>query len=330
MNLKKMMTVLTISGTLLTVGTISHVFAETNHTADSKILDVQVKKPLIKLISNVVYEQVPTMGYDNVTMKMDVLKPEKKEKMPAIVFVTGGGFIHANKDSYIQQRMDLAEAGYVVASIEYRVAPTATFPQPLEDVKSAIRYLKAHATEFNLDPNNIGVIGESAGGYLSAMVGTTNGNDKFDKGDNLDQNSDVRAAVDIYGLSDLTKVGADFSQENQNNHKSAGATEALWVNGSSTFGGKDGGILVDPEKAAKANPITYISKNSAPFLLMHGNKDTLVSPSQTEILHQALLEHGIESTRYVVNGAQHGGVYWVQQEVMDVIIDFFNKQLKEN
>ncbi|MBP2630734.1 MAG: lipase [Firmicutes bacterium] len=335
MNFKKMITLMTISGVLLAVGTTSHAFAETNDTtvgsnATSKVIDVQVKKSLIKLISNVVYEQVHTLGYENVAMKMDVLKPQTKEKLPGVVFITGGGFIHANKDSYIQQRMELAEAGYVVASVEYRVAPTATFPQPLEDVKSAIRYLKEHAEEFNLDPNNIGVMGESAGGYLSAMVGTTNGTKTFDKGDNLNQNSDVKAAVDIYGLSDLTRVGSDFSKEIQDKHKSAGATEALWVDGSPIFGGKDGGILTDPEKATAANPMTYISKKSAPFLLMHGNKDTLVSPSQTEILNQALLDHRIESTRYIVNGAQHGGVYWVQPEVMNVVIDFFNKHLKAN
>ena len=86
-------------------------------------------------------------------MKMDILQPKSKEKLPAIVYVTGGGFINANKDNGIQLRMHLAEAGYVVASIQYRVAPTAKFPQPLEDVKSSIRYLKAHADQFNIDPD---------------------------------------------------------------------------------------------------------------------------------------------------------------------------------
>lgn len=312
---------------LLMFGEAGNAFAEQNN-AENKSLEVQLTKPLIKLISNVVYEQVPMLGYDNVAMKMDVLKPQKNEKMPAIVFITGGGFIHANKDSYIQQRMALAEAGYVVASIEYRVAPTAIFPQPVEDVKAAIRYFKENADKFNINSDKIGVIGESAGGYLSAMTGTTNGTRQFDKGENLDQNSNVQAVVDIYGLSDLTRVGSDFSKEVQDGHKSAGATEALWVNGTPTFGGTDGGILANTEKAKVANPITYISKQTPPFLLMHGDKDTLVSPSQTEILHQALVAHGIESTRYVVKGAQHGGVYWVQPEVMQVVIDFFDKYLK--
>jgi acetyl esterase/lipase len=311
----------------LFLGTVGNVSAN-QADAGSKTLDVQLKRPMIQLISNVVYEQVPMFGYDNVAMKMDILKPQKQGEMPAIVYITGGGFISANKDSYIQQRMAFAEAGYVVASIQYRVAPTAVFPQPLADVKAAIRYLKANAAKYNINADKIGVIGESAGGYLAAMAGTTCGTTQFDKGENLDQNSNVQAVIDIYGLSDLTKVGADFSQAVQNAHKSAGATEALWVNGSPVFGGKDGGILADREKAEAANPITYISDKTPPFLLMHGDHDTLVSPSQTEILHQALLAHGIEATRYIVKGAQHGGVYWVQPEVIRVMIDFFDQHLK--
>jgi acetyl esterase/lipase len=326
MNLKKAARIMVMSGLLMT-GLVGGVAAAGNNV-ESKSLDVELKRPSIKLISNVVYEQVPMRGYENVAMKMDVLKPDKNGKIPAIVFITGGGFINANKDSSIQQRMDLADAGYVVASINYRVAPTAIFPQPLEDVKAAIRYLKAHADKFNINPDKIGVIGESAGGYLSAMTGTTNGTRQFDKGEYLEQNSDIQAAVDIYGLSDLTRVGSDFSKEVQELHKSAGATEALWVNGSPVFGGKDGGILADPERAKAANPLTYISDKTPPFLLMHGDKDTLVSPSQTEILHHALVARGIESTRYIVKGAQHGGIYWVQPEVMQVVIDFFNKHLK--
>ena len=105
-----------------------------------------VKTPVINQISDVVYEQVPMRGYPNVAMKMDILQPKSAAKLPAIVYVTGGGFINANKDNGIQLRMHLAEAGYVVASIQYRVAPTARFPEPLEDVKASIRYLKAMQT----------------------------------------------------------------------------------------------------------------------------------------------------------------------------------------
>ena len=95
---------------------------------------------MITMVSNVVYEQVPMRGYENVAMKMNILRLKQAEPMPCVVYVTGGGFINANKDSYTDLQMDLAKAGYVVASIEYRVAPTAVFPQPLEDVKAAVPF----------------------------------------------------------------------------------------------------------------------------------------------------------------------------------------------
>lgn len=163
----------------------------------SKVLDVKADKPEIGLISNVVYEQVPSRGYANVLMQMDILQPKTKEKKPAILFVTGGGFINANKDNGIQLRMHLAENGCVVGSISYRVAPTAKFPEPLEDVKAAIRYLKANADRFGIDPSRVGIVGGSAGGYLTAMAGTTSGTKMFDRGENLQVTSDVKAAVDL-------------------------------------------------------------------------------------------------------------------------------------
>ncbi|MDY6304112.1 MAG: alpha/beta hydrolase [Succiniclasticum sp.] len=152
---------------------------------ESVLLSVPVRTPVINQISGVVYEQVPMRGYPSVPMKMDILQPKSETKLPAVVYVTGGGFINANKDNGIQLRMHLAEAGYVVASIQYRVAPTARFPEPLEDVKSAIRYLKAHADQFGVDPERVGIIGGSAGGYLTAMAATTSGTTTFDKGENL-------------------------------------------------------------------------------------------------------------------------------------------------
>ena len=259
---------------------------------------------------------------------MHLVIPQDKKPHPVILYINGGGFINANKDGYMQQWLDLAEHGYVVASMTYRVAPTSTFPAPLEDVKSAVRFLRANAEKFSIDAKHIGVFGGSAGGYLAAMAGTTNGVKGFDKGENLNYSSDVQAVVDVYGVSDVAKIGADYNKAVQKTHESAAATEALWVNGSPVFGGKDGGINANPEGAKAANPLTYISKKTAPFLLMHGDADFVVSPSQTELLREELAKHNIEATRYLVKGAAHGGPYWVQPEVMDIVIAFYDKHLK--
>ncbi|MBQ9629811.1 MAG: alpha/beta hydrolase [Synergistaceae bacterium] len=316
---------------LVVIMAVSCAFAE-GEKYESKYLDVELTTNQINLYENIPFAQGYWRGSMLYALHMDVLVPDSKEPMPLIVFITGGGFIMAPKNNWIQQRMRLAQAGYVVASIEYRYAPLSKFPLPLEDCKTAIRWLRAHADMYNIDVNRVGVLGNSAGGYLSAFVGLTNGMKEFDKGDFLDYSSDVLCAADIFGISDITNIGMDYDEENQKGHASAGATEALWALGTPTFGGKDGGVLAHPEESAYASPITYVEKNKdrlVPMLLMHGTADTLVSPGQTDILFQALKAKGADVERYVVNNAAHGGPYWVQEPVMKVMVDFFDKYLKK-
>lgn len=316
---------------LVVILAVSCAFAE-SEKYESKVINVELTTNQINLYENIPFAQGYWRGSMLYALHMDVLVPDSKEPMPLIVFITGGGFIMAPKNNWIQQRMRLAQAGYVVASIEYRYAPLSKFPLPLEDCKTAIRWLRAHADMYNIDVNRVGVLGNSAGGYLSAFVGLTNGMKEFDKGDFLDYSSDVLCAADIFGISDLNNIGMDYDEENQKGHASAGATEALWALGTPTFGGKDGGILAHPEESAYASPITYVEKNKdrlVPMLLMHGTADTLVSPGQTDILFQALKAKGADVERYVVNDAAHGGPYWVQEPVMKIMVDFFDKYLKK-
>ncbi|MDW6003162.1 alpha/beta hydrolase [Vibrio mangrovi] len=294
--------------------------------ADSIKLDVKMTVPPIRMTSDIVYDQTYNIMGRPIQLSMDVIQPYSPKPLPAVVFVTGGGFMDAPKTKFIGQRVDMARAGYVVASINYRVVPMVTFPGILEDVKTSIRYLRANAKKYGIDPTRIAVMGESAGGYLAAIAATTNGMKDFDKGPYLDQSSDVQAAVDFYGLSDLTKVGDDFSDEIKEAHKSPAIPEAMMVNGIPWQGG--GSILSDLEKAKKANPITYISKNTPPFLIMYGDADNVVSPSQSTMLHKALLNKGIESTAYAVKGADHAGFLWYQPEIMDIVIKFLDEKLK--
>ncbi|WP_456294759.1 alpha/beta hydrolase [Vibrio sp. AK197] len=315
-----------IKQVLLLAATLSTAFSSIAANSDSKELSVEMSVPPIRLNSDFVYAQTFNNMGRPINLSMDVIQPFSKTPLPAVLFVTGGGFMDAPKTKFIGQRVDMARAGYVVASINYRVVPMVTFPGMLEDVKSAVRYMRANAKKFGIDPSRIAVMGESAGGYLAAITATTNGMHEFDKGDYLDQSSDVQAAIDLYGLSDLTRVAADFSKERQKKHQSPAIPEAMLVNGIPFQAG--GSIQSDLDKAAKANPITYISKATPPFLLMHGDADPIVSPSQTQILHQALIESGVDSTRYVVKGADHAGFLWYQPEIMDVIIQFLDEKLK--
>ena len=322
MNLKKIIcSCLVLCG----IGCAGYVVSASG--AKSETLDIEITQPYVEMKSDIVYSQ--TFGMNDTALKMDVIKPNSEEKLPAVVFVTGGGFLGSPKSNYIQQRVKIAEAGYVVASVEYRALPFASMPEPVEDVKSAIRFLRAKSDILGIDKDNIAVMGESAGGYLSAFAGITNDDDEFNKGDNLEESSKVKAVIDLYGLSDLTKIGDDFSDEVKKTHKSEASTEAMIVNGLPMFG-RGGTITSNPEAAEKANPITYIKKDKdiPPFLIMHGDADNQVSPSQTDILHKALVENGVDSTRYVVKKAQHGGEYWTQPEVLKIIIEFLDKNLK--
>jgi dipeptidyl aminopeptidase/acylaminoacyl peptidase len=157
------------------------------------------------------------------------------------------------------------------------------------------------------------------------MVGTTNGVKEFEMGDNLAQSSDVKAAIDVYGLSDLTKIGADYDEAAANAHFTVSSPDGKYIHG------KNSGLtsLDKPEVAAKANPVNYVDKNDPPFLLLHGTQDVSVSPSQTLLMHNALREAGVSSTRFVIEGAGHAGAEFSAAQVIKIIVDFLDQHLKK-
>ena len=296
---------------------------------ESKVLNVPLEKAQVMLYEDIPFNSGKERGSQMFTLMMDILQPDSKEPLPLIVFITGGGFMMAPKNNWIQQRMRLAESGYVVASIEYRHAPLSKFPLPVEDCKLAIRWLRAHADQYNIDPERVGVLGNSAGGYLAAFMGVLNDNKEFDKGDFLDQSSNILCAADIFGISELMSIGDDYPEEQRKLHDSPGITEALWVKGVPGFSGPDGGVKDFPEESKKASPLYYVSEKTVPMLFMHGDKDVSVSPSQTDKMFQALRAQGIEAERYVVPGAPHGGAFWMQEPVLKVMVEFFDKYMKK-
>ncbi|HNX94291.1 MAG TPA: alpha/beta hydrolase [Holophaga sp.] len=289
--------------------------------------DVSALPSDVKLTTykDIVYSKVKTIDGDPLDLKMDVFAPEQAKKLPLVVFVTGGGFMMSPKGSNAGARAYLAKAGYVVASIEYRVVPQGLYSDAVGDVKSAIRFLRANADRYGIDTSKVAVWGDSAGGYMTAMVGTTNGVKKFEVGDNLDQSSAVLAGVDFYGLSDLTRIAMDYDQAAQDGHNTPNISEAMYVNGPDS--GKS--IRDDLQAAAQANPLTYVDKSDPALLFIHGSEDALVSPSQTLLVHNALRAAGVPSTRYVIKGANHGGPQWSTKMVMDIVVSYFDKMLKK-
>ncbi len=294
---------------------------------ESEILQVNPRRLQIQSVPGIVYAQESTLDYANVPLRMDVLRPKGRRNLPAVIFVTGGGFIASDRARCLQLRLRLAEAGYFVGSIQYRVTPEALFPAPLEDVKSAIRYVRSHAEQLHADPDRIGVIGDSAGGYLAAFAGITNYPTAFDKGEHLDVPSSVKAAVDLYGVSDLLHVREGAPEEVKEYYSSPAGVPSLFVNGVPGFGGRGGGVEANRSSMEEANPIRYITEESAPMLLLHGSEDRVVLPEQTDFLYQALRKKGVEAVRCLVPGAGHAGEYWVQDEVIQRILSFFDQHL---
>ena len=283
--------------------------------------------PRVFVFQDIVYEDNLDPRYQ---LKMDVLVPATYQKMPVLVFIPGGGFIRSDKTENLQQRLRIAEQGYVVASVEYRTVPDAIYTDSVADIKKAIRYLRANAHKFSIKEDKIAVMGSSAGGYLAAMVGVTNGVKAFDQGGNLDYKSDVQGVIDIYGPTDLSLipdgVPEALRKKIRDNLDLVTFSQQTFVKGLA-FNGR---VKRDSTAQIKANPLSYINKkgNIPPFLLMHGDKDSLVSPSQTEMLYDKLKENGHDATRYILHGSDHNDFSWYQQDVIDIYIDFLNKNLK--
>lgn len=294
--------------------------------AQTESMKVEVTEHQIDEIGGVIYSQIQSRR-SNRAMRMTLLVPRTAEKKPAIIYFPGGGFTTTDYEKFIEMRFALAKAGFVVAAAEYRVVPNK-FPAILEDGKSAVRFLKAHANAYGIDASKIGVLGDSAGGYLSQMVAVTGNEKQFDKGDNLHVDSTVQAAATLYGISDLRNIGAGFDEAIQKVHQSPAVTEALLVNGVAFNEYPGASILSDSNKALAASSLGHIKKNLPPFLIMHGTEDKLVSPVQSEQLYEALKQNGNRVTYVKVEGAAHGDTVWFQKPIIDKVVTWFKDNLK--
>lgn len=242
---------------------------------------------------------------------------------PVVVWLFGGGWSRGDRRGRPVVRLvddNLYEHGYAIAAIDYRLSGEAKFPAQLEDCKAAIRFLRKHAESFKLDANRIGVWGFSAGAHLAALLGLTGLTRQFDVGDNLEISSQVQAVCAFAVTSDFRQVKKN-SYEDPNDPNSATAQ---------LFGGL---IQEKMELVIQANPVTYISPHAPPFLLIHGEKDGLVSCEQSKLLHDALDKAGVESTLYIIPDGDHGMAGLDQREVehiLNITERFFQKHLRSS
>lgn len=320
--MKKELAVLAAASLLVTTATAQDLMGQ---SPEAQVVDVPVVQGRIDAISGVVYSQVFERGRSVRGLKMTLFVPRTKEKKPAVLYFPGGGFTSADHEKFLEMRYALACAGYVVAACEYRAVPNK-FPALLEDAKAAVRWMRAHASEFGVDANRIGLLGDSAGGYVVQMAGATNGEKNWDVGDFKEVSSDVQAVVSIYGISDLTTIGEGIGNENV--HASAAVTEALLLNGPAFKDFAGASVNADPQKAKAASPIGHVDGTEPPFLLMHGSGDKVVSPLQSKKMFEALQNKKVEAEYVLVRGAEHGDLPWYQPGVISRVVNFFDRHLK--
>ncbi len=248
---------------------------------------------------------------DGVALKMDVYYPfEEHGRFAVAMYAHGGGWRKGDKSGGAGEMefAELQQAGFLVVSVNYRLAPEYEFPAMIEDVKCAVRSLRAHADEYNLAPNRIGVFGSSAGGHLVSMLGVADESAGFDVGEYLEYSSRVQAVVDMFGPVDLTAAVATDSETVQN-----------------AFGSFD---------RALASPVTYVSADDPPFLILHGEEDALVPIAQSEELLAKLQAAGVQAELVPVANAGHGfkpvsgQISPSREKIVQLTVTFFEEMLK--
>jgi acetyl esterase/lipase len=247
---------------------------------------------------------------------LDLYFPSSPGPWQLLVYVHGGSFTAGDKrkGSGLFDIPVMVEQGFAVAAVNYRLMPDHPFPAGLEDVKCSIRFLRAHNQQYGLVTEQIGIWGGSAGGYYAALTGLTNGLAEYDTGEYLEYSSDVQAVVDMFGPTDLTAqmdwLQAWLLRRAFNNHSS----EVVFL--------------------SSASPITYVTAQAPPFLIFHGQQDTAVPMSHSQLLYDRLATAGADVRLVMVENANHnfkptgGAIQPTRQEISAGMADFFDRWLK--
>ena len=259
--------------------------------------------------------------------KLDLYIPSNGSgPFPVVIMVHGGGFMFGDKaDGAGLTGVDqLLEAGYAVASINYRLSGEATYPAQINDAKAAVRFLRVNADQYNLNPDKFGAWGASAGGNLVSLLGTTCGVAELEGAElgNADQSSCVQAVVDWFGPIDFLKMDEQFAGTScPQTHDAADSPESKLVGAP---------IQTVPDLVKTTNPMNFIDASDAPFFIENGTADCNIPPIQNKDLADALSAViGADKVTYTsLEGAGHGGDQFGTAENLQLVIDFLDKYLK--
>ena len=263
----------------------------------------------------ILYGNIP---YQNDTLEkhlLDIYLPANaKGKIPLVVFIHGGGWLSNNKYAdmgYMKETVsEILESGYALASIDYRFSTQAVFPAQMLDCNAAISYLVDNADKYGFDLDRLALMGFSAGGHLASMVGLAKNNEVdafFIPGSN--KNFSFKGVVDFYGPADLTLFpGANDAK----------SPEGILI----------GAAPLDrPDLAKAASPVSYVDENDPPFLIIHGEKDDLVSPRQSQLLSSWLTVKSVPNELIIVKDAPHFGPVFDVEEIRTKVMAFLQKSL---
>jgi acetyl esterase/lipase len=243
-----------------------------------------------------------------------------------IVSIHGGAFMFGDKaDGQVNPMLEALKYGYAVVSLNYRMSGEAKFPAPVQDAKAAIRFIRANAAKYHLNPDKIAAWGGSAGANLASMIGTTGDVSDFDDVSlgNAGVSSKVQAVVDWFGPIQFDQMDAQFKESGngQPNHGVVDSPESRLLGAA---------VATSPELVKKASPATYISENDPPFFIEVGTKDQMVPTQQSQNFYKDLVKVlGSDKVSItLLEGANHGGPQFETPENITKVIDFLNKYLK--
>lgn len=268
-------------------------------------------KENLSFITNVTYSNVSSWyGATRRDLHMDIIAPKNRENhapCPAVVWFCGGAFRVMDRSVWMAEMIRYAEAGFIVAGAEYRTGNEAIFPAQLIDAKAAVRFLRAHAGEFCVDPEKIFAMGESAGGAIACLLGVTGKKKELDQGAYLDQDSSVCGVIDFYGLADMT---ISISEQEGDDIVPPWMLEEVL------------GVRYSREQAVSASALYQVTSSVPPHMILHGTNDHTVPMEQSVAYYEKLVEQGVRADLIEIERAQHGDDLFCQNQVKDKVIAF--------